>query len=330
MRRAAIYLGVWLCLAALAPWPALASFGPEDEGWAGISQLTQALRGAGVSVQIAAPLDFSALTAEGSLAVIGPEAVDADNLMRFVQSGGRLLIADEGQAMAPFLARVGVTPQAAPAPGEDTLGGRPGIRVISTAGLGRLADRASHLVLNHPGALSSGADLNPALRFADGTAFGYHLQIGAGEALVLADPSIFINNMQGAGDNGRFAANVAAWLTEGDRPLTLAGGEVESVGAFRGGDAPSAGDALSALNLSLSRLGGAPPDTVVIRLLVALLLAAGILFVLLIFPGGATRRRTMAEARQQLAPGAAVNGLAGRPGAPGAPPADPSTRPPAP
>ncbi|MFN3198653.1 MAG: DUF4350 domain-containing protein [Bradymonadia bacterium] len=318
---------IWVLL-LLWTQPSAASFEGESTDWDGLSRITQGLRRAGVPLTVPTTLDFGALPPGSGLAIVGPDAaVDADNLMRFVQSGGRLLLADEGAAMGPFLARVGLAAVDAPPPNDDTLGGRQGLRVLNLEGRGGLLEGISALVTNHPGALEARRALGPAITFNDGTPFAFHLQIGAGEAVVMADPSVFINNMQTAGDNARLAANIGAWLNAGGRPVTLVGGDVPSQGNFRGDEDPgSTADALSTLNISLAQLGAFEPDTVVIRLLVAILLAAAILYVILVFPGGSTRRRAMAEARQQLHPGTSINGLAGQPGGPAAPEGRPTAQ----
>ncbi|MCA9542481.1 MAG: hypothetical protein KC620_26470, partial [Myxococcales bacterium] len=179
-----------------------------------------------------------------------------------------------------------------------------------------LFNRAPRLVANHPVALRAPEHLQPAVRFADGTPFAWHLRIGAGEVVLLGDSSLFINLMLDAGDNARFAANVGSWLgRDGATPIVLVSGPAPLSGQY-GGPGLAQG-AVDDLNRALGDLGAQlAPDEIVLHALIALLLAAVLIYAVAVFPGGSAE----ASRPPPVRPGSSrAERAAGRPDGPAAP-----------
>lgn len=298
-----------------------ADLAPRGADWDGLGRWVTALESTAIDVRTPDALDLATLPAGAGLALIGaPPAADTAGLRRFVQEGGRLLMAIEGPEL-DALARAfeaGVVP--APAEGPR-LGGHPALHVLRSP-RGGLFRGVDHLVANHPVGLTAPERLGAAVRFADGTGFAYHLRVGEGEALLLGDASLFINLMLDAGDNARFAANVGAWLgRDGEAPVFLAGATTAVDGAYGAPTPDPDGEGpVAALNEALRALGGdTAPDDLAIHFFLALLLAGVLMYAVTVFPGSEPGADPAAP---PFPPGAEVERAAGAPGGP----ADPDAR----
>lgn len=290
LRRAGL-----LAALAVAPWTALAQPRPEpvvaeSPDWTGLTRWIGAGRSARLDVRTG-PLDLATLTPKAGVAVIAPEKpVPAEALLRFVREGGRLLVADEGEATAELWTALGLRSEAAPRGGQPTLAGHPGFLVLTPDGVG-VFEGVDRLVTNHPAAFAP-TPLEAAVRFVDGTPFAFQLTVGNGEIVALADSSLFINLMQTVPENARLAANTLGWLSEeGARPVFLFAGADAANGDYTGVAPPDeklAGPA--AFNRAMTKLSTARPDDPAVRFFVALLLAATCIYALGVFPGLGGRR----------------------------------------
>jgi hypothetical protein len=290
---------------------------PRGTDWNGLSRLVGAFEKTGLKVETPPALDLGDLDTKKSLALLDPDGGERiADLRRFVQDGGRLLLAAEGPGADPLLVELGIRRADAPAEGQPRLGGHPALVVLRGPDTGLLAG-VRDVVANHPGAFAGPDGLEAAMTFADGTPFLYHLRLGAGEVVVVADASVFINLMQDAGDNARLVATLGARLAgDGDRPVVVAAGAVPLAGRYRGIAPPPAEGLRGRMNAALEALRVATPDGLAVRFFVALALAGTVLYAFTVFPGGArSRRRPLGPSGR--APRA--DALAGRPGGPAAP-----------
>lgn len=291
-RLTALLVAFWAGSVAAQPRPEPVE--AESPDWTGLSTWV----GAGREVKLdlhTGPLDLKALTPRASVALIGLEsAPPVEDLLRFVREGGRLLVADEGPAAAPLWEGLGLRQVPAPRArdGEDSLPGHPGFHVLQPPQRGLFAG-VPRLVTNHPVAFSPSA-LTPAVTFPDGTPFAYHVALGNGEVLALADASLFINLMQSVPENARLAANVLGWLSgeDGQRPVHLLAGIDTAAGRYEGVAPPDEqlGGA-AAFNRAVGKLASAHLDDPALRFFVALLLAAACIYALGVYPGFPGRQR---------------------------------------
>lgn len=292
-KRTALALGLALVglRTAAAQGPVAEAVQTESPDWTGLTRWLGAGRGARLDVRTG-PLDLATLSPKSGVALIAPEApVPAEPLLRFVREGGRLLVADEGEASAELWAGLGLRSAPAPRGGQTTLPGHPDFVVLTPSTVG-VFEGVERLVTNHPAAFAE-TPLDAAVGYADGTPFAFQLSVGNGEVLVLADSSLFINLMQTVPENARFAANAMAWLAEdGTRPVHLLAGADSTQGDYAGVAPPDEklGGAAT-LNRGLARLSTARPDDPAVRFFVALLLAATCIYALAVFPGAGSRRR---------------------------------------
>lgn len=292
---------------------ARADLSTESDAWDDLSRWLAGHREAGGVVRVGASVDLGQVPAGSGLALLAPgEVTEPAGVRRFVQEGGRVLIAVDDEGASALLREFETGVQEAPVGGE-VLGGHEALVVLRPPDA-RVFAGVGALVTNRPVALTPIRDLEPAIRFADGSAFAWHLKLGEGELLVVGDASLFINLMLDAGGNRTFAANVASWLSRGGTvPLTVVGGGVPLTGTY-GAPPPSA---VEGINGMLAHLAGeGAPDVLLVHVLLALLLAAVTAYTLLVFPGRPAGRpgpsRPSAES-------GAVERAAGAPGGPAAP-----------
>ncbi len=271
--------------------PAASPVAAESPDWTGLSDWIAAARSAGLDVQTG-PLDLSTLSPREAVAVIGPEAPPADEaLVRFVQEGGRLLVADEGAASDALFTRLGLQPKAAPRGTDPSLPGYPDLVVLTVAPFGVFTG-LERLVTNHPGAFAPGP-LDAAVGFASGDGFGYDATLGTGEFVAVADSSLFVNLMQHVPENARFSAQVVSWLAEnGKRTVHVVAGADATGGEYAGIAPPDeALHGAQAFNRAVSKLANSRPNGIAIRFFVALVLAAACIYAVAVHPGLPGRRR---------------------------------------
>jgi len=308
-------------LLVLLALPAWADLDPRSPEWNGLSRWVSSLEAGDLVVRTPESLDLATAAKDGGLALVGAEsAEDLGGVRRWVERGGRLLLAVEGDAADPLLrlfdARTTTLPR-----GGRRLGGHAALRVLPGPGRGGLFRGVRHVVANRPQALAAARHLRPQMRYEDGTGFAFHLKLGAGEVLLLGDASLLINQMLDAGDNARFAANIGAWLArDGRAPVYVVGpaGRITGVGSHDG--EPRSEGGVAALNRALAQLSThAAPDAPAVHILLALLLAACVTYLVTVFPGGIDDD---APGTPPLDAAAPIARAAGRPGGP----ADPDTR----
>lgn len=274
----------WVAALCMWAWWGVAGAAAiDDPEWDGLQRWAEAMRAGGVVVSGAEALDLATVPPGSGLALLDPTAGEVDGLRLFAQEGGRLLLAVEDPAAAPLLAAFGL--RLAPAPEASDDDGHRALQAFAVPG-GGLFEQVEVLLANHPVALDGPPHLDAAVRWPDGTAFAYHLRVGEGEVVVVADASLFINLMLDGGGNARFAANVGTWLArDGQAAVWVVGPEATVEGRY--GDSADGERALDGLNAALGELGRLlDPDDLVLHLLLAMLLASTLVYVVAVFPGG--------------------------------------------
>ena len=213
-------MGRGLLVFVLLGWsaPAGADFAPQGDAWHGLGQWVTSHGAEGIELQLPELLDWSRLAPSEPVLLVYPRsAVDLTQLRAFLGRGGRALVADEpGQASA-LIDAFALRP--VPAPSSATAGylGNGALPSARPLGDHPLGSQIEALVTNHPGALAGAG--RPVLGFS-GTeiALARLLQVGDGQLLVLADPSVLINNMQGFPGNRRLGRNLLEWACAGHLP----------------------------------------------------------------------------------------------------------------
>lgn len=228
----AVVVGVAVLLAAATSG---AAFGLYNPAWDGTSDLRGVAADAGASVTVARNTSaYADVAADGTVAVVlAPESryrpAEAARLRAFVEAGGTLLVAEDvGPYANPLLARVGA---------DARVDGRilrdeqhhyrgPALPVADGVADHRYTAGAESLTLNHGTAVEpNGARPivnTSAVAYLDGNANGqlddaeslgpYPVvtveAVGAGQVVVVGDPSALINVMLERPGNRAFAAAV--------------------------------------------------------------------------------------------------------------------------
>jgi len=101
----------------LAPAPALAQddYALASEAWNGLGEVGMLARALGIEVVEVRSLDLSTIGPATPLLILYPRGeLPADDLLRFLRTGGRLAIADDFGASSSLLERLGVRRQNGP------------------------------------------------------------------------------------------------------------------------------------------------------------------------------------------------------------------------
>lgn len=260
-----------LLLIAGVPARALAQdFDPKSTDWTGLSVLVETAAMVNLQLEVREALDWGMLDEHDVLFVVAPRVAPQGealaNLQRFVDSGGRLIVADDFAQGAAWLHPFGL--ELEPIPGAsirafEDVPTLPQVEVDPDETARNAARRwmapAAHIspaaflshnlhapiVLNHPGSLRIATHAGVVWgHFRDaasssgpgGLAWLAEADHGAGRVLALADPSALINGMlTRLHDNKQFAANVMRYYCVLDRPcrVTLLANVTDVRGVFR-------------------------------------------------------------------------------------------------
>ena len=244
------FLGVLVATAALAA----EDFDPTSPDWNGLAGLLETAGLAKVEVEVLPVLDWSKIATEDVLFLLAPQTAPQGealrSLERFVDSGGRLMVADDFGAGDAWLRPFGIElldragrqqtsymdlehlPQVRVNPDPETLAAAR--RWMATKARLTPAEFLNHdvidsVVLNHPAALRVTAALHGD-RLAvlwgryDEPGLGWLAEAdrGAGRVLAIADPSLFITSMLSKfHENKQFAANVLRYSCVASRPCRV-------------------------------------------------------------------------------------------------------------
>ena len=259
-------------------------FDPDNGAWNSVSILLQIAeeRTGGSVIVVDGRLDIGTLEATDAILLLRPDnAPSTGAIAGFLRSGGRVALADDFGAGGALLELFGI------GRGEPTqlgrqlqLRGNPALLVARPVGAHRLRRDVNALVTNHPAAVYH-RSLSPIFELQGNQALVLAGAVGDGRLVIVADPSVFIDNMMALRGNRRFAENLFDYLDDergGDLYVLIP--EAHVVGRF---GEPGADRPLHDLRRALERINEVrlPPMALrmgsVALLLVALLLAMGML-----------------------------------------------------
>ncbi|MBN1945910.1 MAG: DUF4350 domain-containing protein [Bradymonadales bacterium] len=246
--------------------------------WNGLSELRSMLEERGITPIFDQPVDLAALTVDSPLILIYPRVTTSesdlrvDDLLAFLADGGRLLLADDYGEGGLLSSALGVFPRWGRLPHRQFFRSNDQLPTFWVHRGGELLAGVVRIVANHPVALES--DQAPVIGY-DEPGFGllYDLVYGQGRALILGDPSLFINFMLEVADSRRLVGNLFEALCSGlprcsPRILT---GQVRFEGQYRGQmEEPGEGEwsvtdrlrgFLGAIGATIEELPGYRPDS---------------------------------------------------------------------
>ncbi|HVL49254.1 MAG TPA: DUF4350 domain-containing protein [Candidatus Thermoplasmatota archaeon] len=227
-------------------WNGASGFAAEAHGAGGLVPAFDVAEDDGnLSIVHRSFAEFAPDPGGASLVVLGPGSdpneEEAAWLRQFVRAGGRALVADDFGRGNAFLEAIGAKTRFA----GDALAGlayarSPGFVVSANFTAHPLVEGVSESVLSFPTALDLGGSATSLAR-TDGSTWldrdrdlerdaGEQAgpftwiaveRVGAGEVLIVADPSVFVNGLRPLGDNARLASNAIAWLAIDGRRILI-------------------------------------------------------------------------------------------------------------
>jgi hypothetical protein len=240
VRRLALALAIVLAPASAR---AVSDYNLGSSEWNGLGQLGEEARAQGCPIVPSTTLDWSAIGPKDALWFIYPRAgIDTGQLGRYLNEGGRAVIADDYGAAGPALEALGIRRGRRPLEGVERYRDNfnlPIARRMMATDLGRSTDE---LVANHTARLET--SLPPTFAFAPGAALVVEGQVGKGRFVALGDPSVLINNMLGIDGNLAFARTLIAQTCRPGERILLFTQTFASRGMAGGGAGGGAGGSL--------------------------------------------------------------------------------------
>lgn len=280
-------------------------FATEGGAWSSISALMAIARERGADVHVASRLDVGSLAPEDSLLILYPrEALPSGALIDFMHAGGRVALADDFGAGDSLLTTFRIGRAAPRADRAMALRGNPELLVARSRGRHQLASGVRALVSNHPAMVYHRA-LSPIFELSEGEALVLAGAVGAGRLVVIADPSVLIDNMLELRGNRVFAENLVDYLEDGrGGRLFVVGPDARLVGRF---GEPGADRPLHDLRASLERAASLDVPPLALRVASFALAAIALLLAL-----GALPRRSPYRSERMFARAPAQGGFIGR------------------
>ncbi|MCA9609802.1 MAG: hypothetical protein KC619_29590 [Myxococcales bacterium] len=309
MRASAIALWALLGIAAATPLEAGAQedFATSGGGWNTVSELMRIAGERGARVEIPDRLDVGTLQPNDSLLILHPtDALPGAALTAFLRDGGRACLADDFGSGDTFLSLFSITRAAPDSEIAVQLRGNANLPVARPNGTHELTQGVTALVTNHP-AVVFHRELAPIFRLGSGEAVVLAGAVGEGRLVVLADPSVLIDNMLALRGNRRFGENLIDYLTEGrgGRLIVVRPG-VAMVGRY---GEPGADRPLHDLRVFLERMSELDIPPLALRIASLALAAIAVILAL-----GALPRRSPYRSSRMFAREAAQGGFVGRVG----------------
>lgn len=172
----------------------------DPDRWNGLGYLVTTAEEARVTLDVSNVVDLAALEPDDVLIILYPtSALPVDDLLAFIESGGYVVLADDQGQSEALLERVGITRRDAPAGHMSFWDEQEGFPQLRPSGEHFLFYNVSEVVANYPAALqvaTAGPNIKPILSYDGGRDhFAIEVELGGGKLLVVADPSIFLNDM---------------------------------------------------------------------------------------------------------------------------------------
>ena len=186
-----------------------ADYSGDKELWNGLGYLAQTASEAKVDLETTDQLNWRKVSPKDNLLLLYPQnTIPVADIMRFVGDGGDLIIADDFGSSDALLKAIGIKRQKPKLASHRTFyDGNEAFPTLSPQGESFLFYNVTEVATNHPMALSG--DAAPVLSFSEDEHLIMQKSIGSGRILVLADPSMLLNDMlRRVYGNKQFAANV--------------------------------------------------------------------------------------------------------------------------
>lgn len=207
MRRCLAAVGV--AVVALAATRALGAGGDyrlDSHEWNGLGRLADEATAAGCQITATETLDWSTLESRDVVWFVYPRtAVDGGKLRRWLEAGGRAVIADDFGASDAALAALDIRRLRGElaSPSIDRYDGNAALPIARQTLSTELSVGIGDLVANHPAFFL--ASTPASFAFSPGAALVVEGRLGKGYFVAIADPSVLIDNMLEIDENLAFA-----------------------------------------------------------------------------------------------------------------------------
>ena len=204
MRRALVLIALALPSLARA---AGGDYKLDSREWNGLGRLADEATAAGCSMTAVDTLDWSAVEARDTVWFVYPRTtVDGGLLRRYLEAGGRAVLADDFGASDAALAALEIRRLRGELPSVTRYDDNPALPVARQSMSTELSSGIPALVANHPAFFSAATPATYA--FAPGAALVVEGRLGKGYFVALADPSVLINNMLDLDEDLAFARSL--------------------------------------------------------------------------------------------------------------------------
>ena len=215
MRRA-----IAITIVLVAASRALAAGGDyrlDSREWNGLGRLGDEAVAAGCSITATEALDWSTLESRDVVWFVYPRtAVDGGMLRKYLEAGGRAVLADDFGASDAALAALEIRRLRGELPSVDRYDGNSALPIARQTLSTELSVGIVDIVANHPAFFSAATPATYS--FSPGAALVVEGRLGKGYFVAIADPSVLINNMLDIDENLAFArALVKRTCKPGDR-----------------------------------------------------------------------------------------------------------------
>ncbi len=203
MRRA---VAVGVLLAATRALASTGDYRLDSREWNGLGRLADEATAAGCTMTATDALDWSTLEARDVVWFVYPRtAVDGAMLRRWLEAGGRAVVADDFGASDAALAALEIRRLRGElsSPSIDRYDGNDALPIARQTLSTELSVGISDLVANHPAFFSAATPAT--FSFSPGAALVVEGRLGKGYFVAIADPSVLINNMLDIDENLAFA-----------------------------------------------------------------------------------------------------------------------------
>jgi hypothetical protein len=176
----------------------------DSREWNGLAHLDEEARSLGCPLRADERLDWGALDGHDVLWFVYPRAtIDPAKLRRFLEAGGRAVVADDFGASDAALAALQIRRLRGDLSEAEHYEDNLALPVARLSLATELSVGVPELVANHPAFFSTAVPATYA--FAPGAALVVEGRLGKGYFVAIADPSLFINNMLELPDDLDFA-----------------------------------------------------------------------------------------------------------------------------
>ena len=214
--RGLVAATLWLALApgvGVAADERLDAYDPAEHAWFGLSRLAAVAEAEGVHLTRLSRVVLSAQDRTPLLALSANPGDVKEALGLWVQSGGRIVWADDREEGDLWWQALGLRPRVPQGGGEGVWQQDPALLLAEPVGEHPLSPEGLWLLTNHPVALVGPGV--PLYRLSDEEGLVFDFLWGRGWVLALGDPSLFINEMLRWPGNDAWTRLVLRRLCEG-------------------------------------------------------------------------------------------------------------------